>query len=60
MIHVGTLPLAVIQLKIPLSEIMYKNIKKLEKRFGDKFSEKDALIRSLDSEREILDSMIDE
>lgn len=43
--------------EVPLSKIMHANIKKLEKRFGDKFNEKGALIRRLDEERTILDNM---
>ena len=46
--------------QVPLAQIMYTNIKKLQKRFGDKFSEKQAIIRDLDSEREILDTMKEE
>lgn len=42
--------------KMELSKIMYINIKKLEKRFGNKFSEKSALIRKLDEERKILEN----
>lgn len=42
---------------VPLSKIMYTNIKKLEKRFGSKFNTKGALIRKLDEERAILDDM---
>lgn len=40
---------------VKMSDIMLTNIKKLEKRFGDKFTEKSALIRDLESERKILE-----
>lgn len=43
--------------KVPLSNIMHTNIKKLESRFGSKFNEKGALLRKLDDERKILDTM---
>ena len=42
---------------VPLSKIMHTNIKKLESRFGSKFNEKGALLRKLDDERKILDTM---
>jgi len=45
--------------KVQLSKIMHTNIKKLEKRFGSKFNEKGALLRKLDDERKVLDTMHD-
>ena len=40
---------------IDLEKILEKNVEKLESRYHDKFSEKDALERNLNKERQILE-----
>jgi NTP pyrophosphatase (non-canonical NTP hydrolase) len=42
-------------LDIRLEDVMSKNIKKLEARYPDKFTSKDALLRNLDQERKVLE-----
>jgi len=42
-------------LGISFDQVMQKNIDKLRKRYGDKFSKERALNRDLDSERQILE-----
>jgi NTP pyrophosphatase (non-canonical NTP hydrolase) len=42
-------------LGVSFDQIMEKNIAKLKARYGDKFTEKAALERNLDAEREILE-----
>lgn len=44
------------ELGVSLEEIMEKNIAKLKKRYGDKFTEEAALNRDIDAERAILDA----
>jgi NTP pyrophosphatase (non-canonical NTP hydrolase) len=43
------------ELNVDLGEVMEKNIAKLKKRYGEKFTEAAALNRDLDSERKILE-----
>jgi NTP pyrophosphatase (non-canonical NTP hydrolase) len=43
------------ELNVDLDEVMEKNIAKLKKRYGDKFTEAAALNRDLDSERKVLE-----
>lgn len=43
------------ELGVDLEEIMEKNIAKLKKRYGEKFTEAAALTRDLDAERKILE-----
>lgn len=43
------------ELGISLEEVMEKNINKLRKRYGDKFTEKAALERNTDAERKVLE-----
>jgi NTP pyrophosphatase (non-canonical NTP hydrolase) len=43
------------ELNVDLDEVMEKNIAKLKKRYGEKFTEAAALNRDLDSERKILE-----
>jgi NTP pyrophosphatase (non-canonical NTP hydrolase) len=43
------------QLDVSLEEVMEKNIAKLRKRYGEKFTEAAALNRNLDAERKILE-----
>lgn len=43
------------ELGVGLDEVMEKNIAKLKKRYGDKFTEAAALKRDLDAERKILE-----
>jgi len=43
-------------LGINASDVLYKNIKKLESRYPEKFTEEKAINRDLESERKILES----